>query len=70
MIPVMKTLHQQPPRPTRCVSQLSRFHCIRGQRFFAQNILAGSERFERPLSMEAVGQRVINQVDIVVVNHR
>jgi hypothetical protein len=43
---------------------------VAGDWFFAENILAGLHRLDRPLGVQAVGQRDINSIHIGIVDQR
>lgn len=49
------------------LNQLSRFVRIRSKRLFAQNMLAGLERFTGPLVMQAIRRRNVHKVHLRIV---
>jgi hypothetical protein len=51
------------------VDHLPRLRHSNGERFFAEDVLAGLRRLDRPLAVHAIGQGVDDRVDFGIVQH-
>ena len=52
------------PASARDVEHLLRLRGVRRERLFAQHVLAGAQGADRPLVVQAVGQRDVDRVDV------
>ena len=70
MVAIVKGLHHHPIRCGGQFGDLAGLGGIGGERLFAQHVLAGLERGPSPPAVQAVGQRVVDSVQIRVGDQR
>ena len=70
MKPVHEGLHQVLARGLRGGRHLLRLGRVHRERLFAQHVLARLERAQRPLLVQVVGQRVVDDIDLRVGEQR
>jgi hypothetical protein len=66
VVAVVERLHHDQPGAVGRVPHRLGFGAVRGERFLAQHVLSGRNRFQHPLRVQAVGKRVVDGVDVGV----
>ena len=61
---VVEPLEQRHSAHARCLGYSTRFHRVARKRFLRQHVLAGLNGGEIPRSVQAVGQRVVDDVHL------
>jgi hypothetical protein len=67
VVAVHERLHQNETGLVRAIERLLDLRRVTRVRLLAQDVLAGRERSQRPLVVEAVRQRVVDGVDVGIV---
>ena len=70
VVPPVERLHHHAPRARRHLRHLPRLRLVGRERLLAEHVLAGLERPDRPLGVEAVGQGVVHGRDGLVREER
>ena len=69
VVPVVECLHELHTGGVHGISNITGLGGIAGRGFFTQNVLAGSDRSKVPRPVQAVWKRVVDRLDLRVVNH-
>jgi len=69
VVAVVEGVHQYQPGVAGGVRHLTGLGGVAGQGLFAQHVLARGERFQGPLVVHGDGERVVDGVDVGVVDH-
>ncbi len=70
MVAVMEGLHHDAARLGGQFGDLAGFGGVGGERFFAQHVLTGGQRGAGPAAVQAVGQRVVDGIEVGIGDQR
>ena len=69
VVPVMECLHELHTGSVHSVSNVAGLGGVAGRGLFAQDVLAGRDRSQVPRPMQAIRKRVVDRLDLRVVDH-
>ena len=68
MVAVVKRLHDHTIGRVCCIGNGLRLSGVGGERLFTQHVFARGNRLQGPLGVQAVRQRVVDRVDVRIVD--